>query len=95
MMIAIMNEAIWIFKNNGQSVDCSSFPYAFRTMHNVVRKGIAEKKPVNTKDLVILGPKNSRGERRSYSYSAATQLATEQGLLTPDGQINSREFKRK
>lgn len=94
-MIVIMNEAIWILKNNGQSIDCASFPYAFRTMHNVVRKGIADKKPVNTQDLYILGPKNSRGERRTYSYTSATQLATEQGLLTPEGQINSREFKRK
>lgn len=89
------SNANWIFKNGVQVIDCTSFPYAFRTMHNVVRKSIAEKKPVNTSDLIILGPANLRGERRTYSYDKATQLATEQGLLTMDGQINSREFKRR
>jgi hypothetical protein len=89
------SNANWIFKNGAQAIDCTSFPFAFRTMFNVVRKGVADKKPVNTKDLTILGPKNLRGERTTYSYDKATQLATEQGLLTMDGQINSREFKRR
>lgn len=87
--------ANWIFKNGGQNIDCMSFPYAFRAMFNVVRKAIADKKPVTTKDMSILGPKNVRGDRKSYSYDEATTLATEQGLLTVDGQINSREFKRR
>lgn len=94
-MMASMSNAYWIFKNGAQTVDCTSFPFAFRTMFNVVRKGVAEKKPVNTRDLTILGPKNSRGDRTSYSYEKASLLATEQGLLTTDGQINSREFKRR
>lgn len=90
-----MSNANWIFKNGVQSVDCTSFPYAFRAMHSVVRKGIENKQPVNTKDLTILGPKNGRGEREVYSYFKATQLATDQGLLTAQGEINSREFKRR
>lgn len=85
----------WILKNGVQSIDCTSFPFAFRTMYNIVRKSIADKKPVNTKDLYILGPKNIRGDRNTYSYDAAMKLASEQGLLTLDGQINSREFKRR
>jgi len=87
--------ANWILKNGSQVVDCASFPFAYRTMFNMVRKGIADKKPVNLNNLSILGPKNLRGDRRTYSYQAATELATEQGLLTPEGQINSREFKKK
>lgn len=90
-----MSKANWIFKNGVQSVDCTSFPYAFRAMYNVVRKGTENKQPVNTKDLVILGPLNSKGEREVYSYFKATQLAQDQGLLTPAGEINSREFKRR
>jgi len=90
-----MNDANWILQNGSQKIDCASFPYAYRTMYNIVRKGIADKKPVNTRGLSILGPKNIRGERTTYSYESATLLATEQGLLTPDGQINSREFKRR
>jgi len=89
-----MSKANWIFRNGVQSVDCTSFPYAFRTMFNVVRKGQESKQPVNTKDLTILGPE-IKGEREVYSYFKATQLAQDQGLLTPDGQINSREFKRR
>lgn len=90
-----MSNANWILRNGVQNIDCTSFPYAFRTMFNIVRKGTADKKPVDTNKLSILGPKNIRGERRTYSYAGATELATEQGLLTIDGQINSREFKRK
>jgi len=86
----------WIFQNGVQKVDCTSFPYAFRTMFNVVRKGVTDKKPVDTNKLAILGPvRNSFGDRTTYSYLAATQLAKEQGLLTIDGQINSREFKKR
>jgi hypothetical protein len=89
------SNANWILRNGSQTMDCTSFPYAFRTMFNIVRKSIENKKPVNTRDLSILGPRNLRGERTTYSYEAASQLASEQGLLTVDGQINSREFKRR
>jgi hypothetical protein len=90
-----MSNANWIFKNGAQAVDCTSFPYAFRTMWNVVKKGIADKKPVDTGSLSILGPKNSKGERESYTYFRAKMLAEAQGLLTAEEQINSREFKRR
>ena len=90
-----MSNANWILRNGVQNIDCTSFPYAFRSMFNIVRKGVADKKPVDVSKLSILGPKNGRGERRTYSYAAARELATEQGLLTVDDQINSREFKRK
>jgi hypothetical protein len=90
-----MSNANWILRNGVQNIDCTSFPYAYRTMFNIVRKGIADKKPVDTKKLSILGPKNIRGDRTTYSYASATTLARSQGLLDLDGQINSREFKRK
>ena len=90
-----MNNANWILRNGVQNIDCTSFPYAYRTMFNIVRKGIVDKKPVDTAKLSILGPKNIRGDRTTYSYASASALAREQGLLDVDGQINSREFKRK
>lgn len=89
------NKPVWIFRNGTQDIPCSSFPYAFRTMYNVVRNGIANKKPVSFSTLSILGPLNARGDRITYSYVKATNLAKEQGLLTADDQINSREFKRR
>lgn len=94
-MLTTMSNANWIFKNGAQAVDCTSFPYAFRTMWNVVKKSITDKKPVDTKALRIFGPINSKGERKVYSFLEAKQLAIEQGLLTSDEQINSREFKRR
>jgi len=90
-----MKDANWILKNGNQTIDCVSFPFAFRMMFNIVRKGIADKKPVNLRELSIRGPKNLRGERITYSYETATMLAEETGLLTVDGQINSREFKKR
>ena len=87
--------ANWILKNGSQSIDCTSFPYAYRALHGIVKKALADKKPVNTNDLSILGPKNLKNERTTYSYAAATKLATEQGLLNAEGMINSREFKKR
>ncbi len=80
-----------------QSTDCSSFPYAFRTAYNIVRKTIeAKKDPTATiRGLTILGPVNGRGERNKYNYAQATELAQGQGLLQADGNLNSREFKKR
>lgn len=89
------SNANWILRNGAQSIDCTTFPYAFRTMVNIVKAGVTNKKPVNPNDLRILGPKNPRGERETYSYHKAHELALAQGLLSADGQLNSREFKRR
>ena len=47
------------------------------------------------KKLKIMGPPNLRNERTTYTWATATDLAKSNGLLTPDGQINNKEFKRK
>ena len=87
---------MWILKNGNQSQDCTSFPFAFRTAHNLIRKAIEAKQDAGAviKNLTIVGPANAKGERSKYSYADAKQMAEGMGLLTPDGQINSREFKR-
>lgn len=89
--------ANWILKNGVQNIECSSFPYAYRAMHNMVRKAMETKQnvPELMKQLSVVGPANYKGERRTYSYTAATQMARSQGLLSADGQLNSKEFKRK
>ena len=89
------NQANWILKNNGVTIPSASFPYAFRSMWNSVRKGIEDKKPVNTKEITIVGPPNLKGERTTYSYNDAVALAREQGLLNAQGEINSKEFKKR
>ena len=90
-----MNKTNWILHVGTAKVDCTSFPYAFRSMYNMIRKGIENKRPVDTSTLAISGPENIQGDRKKYSYSAATQMATDTGLLLPDGTINSKEFKKK
>lgn len=89
--------ANWIFKNGLQSTDCMSFPYAFRTMHSTLTKA-RESGKFNLdliKEMSILGPKNLKGERTKYSYTKAAEMAQAQGLLTSEGNINNREFKKK
>lgn len=87
----------WILKNGSQDIDCSSFPYAFRTAFNLVRKALEAGKSTTelTKALTIVGPFNTSGSPRKYTYSDALTRAKDIGLVTPDGQINSREFKKK
>jgi hypothetical protein len=86
----------WIYKNGTTKLDCDSFPFAFRTAFTAVRKAVeAKQSPASVaKHITILGPKNSRGDRTTYTYDAALQLAKDQGLVTAEGNINSREFKK-
>jgi hypothetical protein len=88
----------WIFKDGPSQVSCTSFPFAYRAMFNTLKKGVetGRKYEDMVKQMVIISPqKDQHGDLRRYSYSAATDLAKSSGLLTPDGQINSREFKRR
>ena len=82
----------WIFDDGFRKHPTESFPYAFRFMFNALKHGA--EKGMKFEDMIrrfeITGPTG-----RSYSYHRAKDLATEMGLLTPDGTINSREFKRK
>ena len=97
-ILAPMNKVTWIFKDGASQVTCDSFPYAFRMMFNSVKKGVESGRKYNemVKQMSILSPaKDQHGDPRIYSYTDATEMATAQGLLTADGQINSREFKRK
>ena len=89
---------IWIFRNGVQSIECTSFPFAYRAMWYALKKN-AEAGKSNAemiKHLSIISPvKNMYGQKKVYDYDEATTMATAQGLLGTDGQINSREFKRK
>lgn len=88
----------WIFRNGIQQSEWASFPLAFRSMHNIVMKRLAggEKFADITKNMVIISPaKNHYGENRKYDYEAASQMATANGLLTADGTINGKEFKKR
>jgi hypothetical protein len=91
----IKSNKLWLLKNKSQIMEFDTFPFAFRTMFNIVRKSIETKKPVNTDDLSIIGPPDVHGDRPIFSYIVATQKAKEWNTLTADGIINSKEFKRR
>ena len=84
--------ANWFFNDGLQIHPCTSFPFAFRMMFNQIRKALEAGKNTDemTRRFTITSPVG-----RVYDYDRATQLATDQGLLTLEGTINSREFKRK
>ena len=87
----------WLFKDGATVIECTSFPYAFRTMFNTVKKGVEKGRKYEdmVKAMSIVSPAKDRlGNTKSYNYAEATEMATNSGLLTSDGQINSREFKR-
>ena len=88
----------WIFKDGATQTKCTSFPYAYRLMFNTRKQGVEKGRKYNDMiaQMVIISPqKDNHGDPRKYNYAAATDMAKASGLLTPDGQINSREFKRR
>jgi hypothetical protein len=86
----------WILKNGATSTSYDSFPLAYRVMFTIAKKAVETKNSANViKGLSIISPiKDVHGANRVYSYDAASKFATDTGLLTPEGIINSREFKR-
>jgi hypothetical protein len=92
-----MNKITWIVRSGFTATECASFPYAFRTAFNIVRKALEKNQNVNSaiNGIQIVGPPNGKGETMKYTYSSAVNLAKSMGLLLPDGTINQKEFKRR
>lgn len=87
----------WIFKDGPSQVGVNSFPFAYRAMFNALKKGVESGRKYNdmVKQMVIIAPtKDQHGDFRRYNYDQATELAKASDLLTPEGIINSRVFKR-
>jgi len=94
-----MNSNKWIFKDGASVTECDSFPFAYRIMYNTFHKGLEKNARIGAdmvKQMLIVSPvKDNYGKKRTYSYAAATEMAKTSGLLTPEGQINSKEFKNR
>lgn len=90
--MGVMETTTWIFDDGLQQHPCATFPYAFRYMFNAIKRGVEKgKKHENMSQLyLIISPTGV-----IYNYDRAKSLATAQGLLTSEGTINSREFKRR
>jgi hypothetical protein len=91
-VIVVTNMNInWTFDDGVKKTSCSTFPFAFRMMHNILRKASEAGQPITDMTrFKILAPVG-----KEYSYARACELATQQGLLAADGSLNSREFKRR
>lgn len=87
----------WIINDGLKQIDCTSFPYAYRTMHTIVKKGVetGRKYADMARAMSIVGPVASGVKAKTYSYAEATEKARAMDLVSAEGQINSREFKKR
>jgi hypothetical protein len=81
----------WTFDDGLQKHSCDSFPYAYRTLYNTLKRSVESG---GDRDTLVRRYKIYSPLKTVYSYRQATELALDQGLLTSEGTINSREFKR-
>ena len=96
ILLRMLND--WIFKDGATQTKCTSFPYAYRLMFDTLKRGVEKGRKYDdmVRQMLIISPqKDAHGDVRKYDYTAATAMATASGLLTPEGTINSREFKRR
>lgn len=91
------NTTKWILKDGAIKTDCSSFPFAYRTMSNIIRKGVETGRKFDdmSKTITITGPIAPGAKAVTYSYATAKQKALDQGLIDIEGQINAKEFKKR
>ena len=88
-----MKKPLWTLQENGTSSEYATFPFAYRTMLNIVRKAITEGKSNITTHLFIYGPPyNTYGDRRCYNYTEASAMAETMGLVK-EGHIEKRNMK--
>lgn len=88
---------IWKFKDGVGAVECTSFPFAFRTMYNTIQKGLKTGRAIADMErkMSIVSPhRGQRGEIQKYSYAEAMEMARTIGLLNSEGELNRREFRR-
>lgn len=88
----------WIFNDGVSKVYCTTFPFAYRLMHEAIQTGIEKKRKLNdmANQMSIISPiKTPRGDIRKYSYTEATSMANDQGLLHPGGRLDKHEFQGK
>lgn len=85
-------ENSWTFYDGVNTQVFSTFPYAYRTMFLLVKQNLENGKQIDvvTKNFKIIAP-----TKKVYTFDQANTLATNQGLLSKDGTLNSKEFKRK
>ena len=86
----------WILTDGSTVMPYDSFPFAYRAMYNALKNGVerGRKYADMIKSMTITGPVAPGIKAHTIGYAAATQKAKDAGILTPEGQLNSREFRR-
>jgi len=86
----------WIFNDGGRKLPYDSFPLAYRAMFQTIKQGV--EKGRKYADMIqcmsVTGPVAKGIKSNTYSYAAATEKAKDAGVVTTEGQLNSREFRR-
>ena len=86
----------WVFNDGLKAMPYDSFPLAYRAMYQTIKSGV--EKGRKYADMIqcmsVTGPITRGMKPSTFSYAAATQKAKDAGVVTPEGQLNSREFKR-
>ena len=86
----------WIFNDGLKAMPYDSFPFAYRAMYQTLKQGVEKgrKYADMIKCMSVVGPVATGAKSSTYSYAAATEKAKDAGIITTEGQLNSREFRR-
>lgn len=86
----------WIFTDGSTVLPYDSFPFAYRAMYNTLKVGVEKgrKYADMVKSMTITGPVAPGIKAQTMGYATATQKAKDAGIMTAEGQLNSREFRR-
>ena len=84
----------WLLKQNVSVLEYTSFPYAFRAMYHAAKKALEKGQHIESTLTIISPLKDVHGDCRRYNYAQACQMATNNGLLSAEGLLNNKEFKR-
>lgn len=87
----------WIFKDGVTETQWDSFPFAYRAMFNAIKNGVEKGRKYSDmiKCMSVTGPLGPGIKSHTYSYATATQKAKDAGIMSAEGQLESREFKRR
>jgi len=84
----------WTLKQqNSKPQDFTTFPSAYRAAQNLIDEAKDNGKYFDTSSITILGPRDRRGDRVTYSYAQAKEMADAQGLYNDNGRPDKRAWR--
>lgn len=84
----------WTLKQKNKTPqDFTTFPAAYRAVMNLINESQEKGVFFDSSAVTILGPKDSRGDRVTYNYTKAKEMADAQGLYNDNGRIDKRAWR--